>query len=225
MNTVVLSTNVTHKPLLRVASGRYVRKRFKNVEAFEAWAFQQEGAYEFANKRVIRKEMIKDVELMIIWWLNKYFKLTKSFQEDALLISEVGMRLSEDNFRVPDVSYFTAEQHFATAQGEHPVAELVMEFLSKNETAEQVADKINDYFAAGVKLVWYIYPKTETIYVYSSPKDIKVCAGDDVVSAAPVVPDFQFPAQGIFRKEMATEEFNTETQRHRDGEKKGGAME
>ena len=45
--------------------------------------------------------------------------------------------------------------------------------------------------------------KNETIYVYTSPKDIKVCEGDDIVSAAPVVPDFQFPARAIFRKEIA----------------------
>ena len=204
MTTLTLPNAAIPKPLAK-SPGRYVRKRFKNVAAFEAWAFEQEAGYEFANRKVIKKEMIKEIELMIIWWLNKYFKLTKSFQEDALLISEAGMRLSDDNFRVPDLSYFTAEQHFAAAKGNHPVAELVMEFLSKNETAEQVADKINDYFAAGVKVVWYIYPKTETIYIYTSPKDIRVCQGDDIVTAAPAVPDFQFPAQAIFKKELSGE--------------------
>ena len=44
--------------------------------------------------------------------------------------------------------------------------------------------------------------KNETIYVYTSPKDIKVCEGDDIVSAAPVAPDFQFPVRWVFNKEM-----------------------
>ena len=203
MNTATLATPAARKPVSRTVANRPVRRRFKNVEAFETWAFQQELGYEFVNKQVLKKEMIKDVELAIIWWLNKYFKLTKGFREDALLISEAGMRLSTDNFRVPDLSYFTAEQHFATVKGEHPRAELVIEILSKSESAEHIADKIRDYFSAGVKIVWYIYPKTEAIYVYASPKDIKVCEGDDIVSAAPVVPDFQFPARAIFRKEIA----------------------
>ena len=203
MDAATLSTPVARKPVSRTVANRPVRRRFKNVEAFETWAFQQELGYEFVNQQVLKKEMIKDVELMIIWWLNKYFKLTKGFREDALLISEAGMRLSTNNFRVPDLSYFRAEQHFATAKGEHPVAELVIELLSKSESAEDVADKISDYFAAGVKVVWYIYPKTETIYVYTSPKDIKVCQGDDIVTAAPVMPDFQFPAQAIFKQELS----------------------
>ena len=199
MITATLAATAAQKPI----AGKTLRKRFRNVQAFEAWAFQQERGYEFVNKHVVEKEMIKDVELAIIWWLNKYFKLAKSFREDALLVSEAGMRLITDNFRVPDLSYFTAEQHFAAIKGEHPVAELVIEFLSKNDLAQDVADKIKDYFAAGVKVVWYVYPKDEPVYVYTSPKDITVCDGDDIVSAAPVVPDFQFPAQAIFKKEMA----------------------
>ena len=80
---------------------------------------------------------------------------------------------------------------------------MAIEFLSKSESAEDIADKINDYFASGVKIVWYIYPKTEMIYIYTSPKNIKVCQGDDICSAAPVIPDFEFPTGDIFKKELS----------------------
>jgi Uma2 family endonuclease len=186
-----------------VTSKPRVRRNFKTVQAFEKWAYEQEFGYEFANKQVIQKEMIKDVELMIIWWLNHFFKSTEAFKNGANLVSEVGMRLETENFRIPDLAFFTAEQHFSAAKGQHPIPQLAIEFLSKGETAEDIADKINDYFSSGVKLVWYIYPKTEMIYVYSSPKDIKVLQGEDVCSAAPVIPDFQFPTKEIFKKELS----------------------
>ena len=180
-----------------------VRRRFKNVESFEKWAYQQEFGYEFANKKVIRKEMIKNLELLIILLLNKYFKLTESYKKEGSLISEVGMKLQNENFRIPDLAYFTAEQCVAAAKGEYPIPQLAIEFLSKSESAEDIADKIDDYFSSGVKMVWYIYPKTEMIYVYTSPKDIKVCQGDDICSASPVIPDFQFPTKEIFKKELS----------------------
>ncbi len=180
-----------------------VRRHFKNVEAFQKWAYEQEFGYEFANKKVIRKEMIKNLELLIILLLNKYFKLTGSYKKEGSLISEVGMKLQNENFRIPDLAYFTAEQCVAAAKGEYPIPQLAIEFLSKSESAEDIADKINDYFESGVKMVWYIYSKTEMIYVYTSPKDIKVCQGDDICSASPVIPDFQFPTKEIFKKELS----------------------
>ena len=176
-------------------------KPFRNIEAFQTWAYNQEIGYEFVDYRAVKKEMIKDVELMIIWWLNKFFKLTQSFKEEASLVSEVGINLGNDRFRIPDLAYFTVEQHFSAIKGQHPIPSLAIEFLSKKEGAEHIADKINDYFSSGVKMVWYIYPKTEMIYVYTSPKDIRVLQGDDVCSASPVIPDFQFQTKDIFRKE------------------------
>jgi Uma2 family endonuclease len=177
------------------------KRTFKNVEAFEKWAYEQEFGYEFADKKVIKKEMIKDVELMIIWWLTEFFYKTKAHLEGGRLISEVGMRLETENFRIPDLAYFTKEQNFSAIKGEHPIPQLAIEFLSKSESAEDIDEKINDYFSSGVKLVWFIYPKTEKIYVYTSPKNVQILQGDDICSAAPVIPDFEFKTKDIFRKE------------------------
>ena len=181
-----------------VTSKPRVRRNFKTVEAFEKWAYEQEFGYEFANKKVIQKE-IKNWNLGIIWKLEILGRL-KDCLKKGNLIRNVGIR-TQNNFRIPDLAFFTAEQHFSAIKGQHPIPQLAMEFLSKGETAEDIADKINDYFSSGVKLVWYIYPKTEMIYAYSSPKDIKIYQGEDICSASPVIPDFQFQTKDIFRKE------------------------
>ncbi len=178
-------------------------KPFKTIEAFQTWAYNQEVGYEFVDNRAVKKEMIKDVELMIIWWLTEFFYKTKSHLEGGRLVSEVGIKLENNRFRIPDLAYFTAAQHFSAIKGQHPIPQLAIEFLSKKEGAEHIADKINDYFSSGVKMVWYIYPKTEMIYVYTSPKEIKVLQGDDVCSASPVIPDFQFLTKEIFKQELS----------------------
>lgn len=180
---------------------RSVRKQFKSVEAFVAWASGQKFNYELVNHRAVRKPMIKKNELMIIWWLNRFFKQTKAYKEDAALVAEVGMQVITENFRIPDLAYFTYEQCSAAAKGAKVIPDLAIEILSKSETVEEVAEKLTDYFASGVKVVWYIYPKAEQIYVYTSPKNITVCEGEDICSAAPALSDFEFPAAMIFKKE------------------------
>jgi Uma2 family endonuclease len=180
-----------------------IRRKFANVEAFEKWAFRQELGYEFTKGDVFKKSMIKEAELFIILMLNTLFKSTDAFKQNSWLLSEVGMRLSTGSFRIPDLSFFTAQQHLSASRGERIVSEFVIEILSNSESGQHIADKINDYFASGVKVVWYIYPETETIYVYTSPKKINVCNGDDIVSASPAVSDYTFPAKEIFKKELA----------------------
>ena len=145
--------------------------------------------------------MIKEDELRIIWWLTEFFYKTKAHSQGARLIAEVGMQVVTENFRIPDVAFFTAEQCFDNVKGKRVIPSLAIEILSKSETGEEIAEKLTDYFASGVKVVWYIYPKQQQIYVYSSLKNIKVCQGEDIVSAAPALDDFEFPAQVIFRKE------------------------
>ncbi len=180
-----------------------IRRKFANVDAFEKWAFQQEFGYEFVNGKAIKKNMIKYLEYFILRKLMRLFTKTKAYSQNSELLTETMIKLPNDKIRVPDMAYFTDAQIIEASEGGSPIPEFVIEFLSKNDTLEEVEEKINDYFASGVKVVWYINLKRETIYVYTSPKKINVCSGDDIVSASPVVDDYTFPGKEIFKKELA----------------------
>lgn len=176
-----------------------VRRSFKTVEIFEKWANEQEFSYEFVNKKIIQKE-IKNWNLWMIWNLEDVDKTAKSLRHGNF-IRNFGLK-TQKNFRVPDLAYFTKEQHFSAIKGEHPIPELAIEFLSKSESAEDIEVKIEDYFSSGVKLVWYIYPKTEKIYAYTSPKNVQILQGDDICSAASVIQGFEFETKDIFKKDI-----------------------
>jgi Uma2 family endonuclease len=57
---------------------------------------------------------------------------------------------------------------------------------------------VQDYFDAGAQLVWYIIPESKKITVYTSPDDSHAYKGSDLLTAAPVVPDFQFVVADLF---------------------------
>ena len=57
--------------------------------------------------------------------------------------------------RMPSATY-RDEGHCTT------VPDLVVEVISPNDNAEEVAEKIQDWLGAGVKLVWEVYPGRQT---------------------------------------------------------------
>ena len=46
--------------------------------------------------------------------------------------------------------------------------DLAVEVVSPTDRAEELAEKIAEYFQAGVRLVWVVYPVFRLIHVYES---------------------------------------------------------
>ncbi|HVJ82049.1 MAG TPA: Uma2 family endonuclease [Planctomycetia bacterium] len=113
------------------------------------------------------------------------------------------LRLAPGLVRIPDVSFVSWSQFPGGRIGEeaapdvHP--ELAVEVVSPGNAAEEMDDKLADYFAAGTKLVWYVYPKTWTVGVYHSPHDCKTLTESDNISGDPVLPGFSAPVKDLFK--------------------------
>ncbi|GAB4036434.1 Uma2 family endonuclease [Spirosoma jeollabukense] len=182
------------------ASSPSLPTHLQTVEEFEQWEQQyaHEGSYEFVHGRIIEKQPMKQNELDLIDFLIRCFIETPQFKQKHTLYSEIDSYIDNFRKRVPDLTYFTAEQRQAIRQGERVNTLFAIEILSDSESYQDVLDKIQDYFDGGTQLVWYIVPKQQKIYVYTSPDESKAYKGTDTISAAPVVPDFQFVVSDLF---------------------------
>jgi hypothetical protein len=58
--------------------------------------------------------------------------------------------------------------------------------------------KRREYFRAGCRLVWVVYPKTKTIEVYTSPTDFTTLDINDTLDGGEVLPGFKVPVRIIF---------------------------
>ena len=86
----------------------------------------------------------------------------------------------------------------AIRRGERVNTLFAIEVLSDSEKHQEVLNKIEDYFDGGAALVWYIVPHKQKIYAYTSPDESKGYKGTDLISAAPVIPDFAFRIDQLF---------------------------
>lgn len=112
---------------------------------------------------------------------------------------------SDDKTRVrrPDTSFIkldrmTSEQY--REQGHCPIVpDLVVEVVSPNDNAEEVEIKIEEWLAAGVKLVWEVYPNSRAIRAYRPDNTITLFRAVDSLTAPDVLPGFACPVADLFR--------------------------
>lgn len=170
------------------------------VDEFEAWQRQhvKEGSFEFVRGRIIPKPAMKQDEVFIASYLIRLFIQTQAFKRGDDLLPETDSYVDGNRKRVPDLTYLTAEQKQAIRRGERVRTLFAIEILSDSESYEDVTDKVQDYFDAGAQLVWYVAPRQKRVYVYTTATESVAHKGEATISAAPLLPDFQFKVAELF---------------------------
>jgi Uma2 family endonuclease len=107
------------------------------------------------------------------------------------------------NERMPDVSFLSAAR--IPEEGETdkkwPIApDLAVEVISPSEPWEKVDDKILDYFEAGVRQVWLFSLKRRRVYVYDSPKLVKILTEEDDLINEELLPGFRCRISELFQQ-------------------------
>ena len=113
-------------------------------------------------------------------------------------MAEPDVVLTPAQMRQPNIAYFTDGQIQESRLGEDIIPAFVVEVISPTDDAEAAETKISEYFKAGVRVVWQIYPGNQLMYIYTSRKDVTICLEDDICSAAPVLPDFAVSINTLF---------------------------
>ncbi len=104
------------------------------------------------------------------------------------------IRLNPKLVRIPDVAFFSKER---LPGGRLPkeaipllVPDLAVEVLSPSNTAAEMDQKLRDYFAAGVRLVWYLDPRKRTVLVYDSIDRMRTLDETGTLDGGVVLPGF-----------------------------------
>lgn len=88
------------------------------------------------------------------------------------------------------------------------VPNLAVEVVSPNDVADEIQEKIGEYFRVGVELVWVVYPMQSQVHVYASPTQITGLAKSDTLDGGTVVPGFRLPLAELFTEPEETADAN-----------------
>lgn len=96
--------------------------------------------------------------------------------------------------RLPDVSFVSRQRLPGGKVPREPIPDLApdlaVEVISQGNTPQEMERKLREYFEAGVKLVWYVYPQTRTVRVYTAPERVLELGVDQTLHGGDVLPGF-----------------------------------
>lgn len=82
------------------------------------------------------------------------------------------------------------------------VPDLAVEVVSPTDRAEAALEKIREYFEAGMRVAWVIYPKLRVVHVFESFTRIRVLTGADDLDGGTLLPGFRLPLATLFEDEI-----------------------
>ena len=111
------------------------------------------------------------------------------------------LRRNPDTVRGPDVAFVRAGRAPDTA-GAHRFFEgtpdLAVDVLSPDDRAWQVAEKVEEYLAAGTRLVWVVDPRNRHVVVHTPDRIAHLLRVGESLDGADVVPGFRLALDELF---------------------------
>ncbi len=139
-------------------------------------------------------------------------KIVMAFMR-ALLIylaqHPIGEILTSDNLfvlgpttkRAPDLAFLTNERMLRIQSGKdiEGAPDLAIEVLSPSDKAAAMRRKVKQYFAAGSRAVWLVFPSTREVEVWESANGpARVLGRQDTIEARELLPGFSASLKSFF---------------------------
>jgi len=167
---------------------------------------EPDGLYEVIDGQFVEKTMgVYECSLaaVIFGALNRYVDDNRLGRALSEMIFD--LRPTVDRERRPDVAFLSFERwgrrrRVPQTRSWAVVPELAVEIVSPSNTADDVAEKLEEYFKVGVRRVWVVYPRQLKVYAYSSPTEVRVLALGDELDGGDVLPGFRLALQSLFEQ-------------------------
>ncbi len=129
----------------------------------------------------------------------------RSHRLGKVLVGEVGIytRRNPDSVRAADVLFISNDRY---ARRSHALAfldvppELVVEILSPRDTVMSLTEKLREYFAIGVGLVWVVDPRARRVYAYRALTDVREFVEADRLPGDDILAGFDVPVTSLFEE-------------------------
>jgi Uma2 family endonuclease len=167
----------------------------------------EDRLYELVDGVLVEK-IVGHEESWLAGWL---LTLVNNFvvpRQMGLVAGEGGMmQIDIDLVRIPDVSFISWDR---LPGGEFPdgpvpriVPDLAVEVISRGNTPKEMELKLKEYFEKGVRLVWFVRPKSRVVDVYTRAEEFTRLGASAMLEGGDVLPGFSILVGDLFKKPSA----------------------
>lgn len=116
------------------------------------------------------------------------------------------LQLFPDQVRIPDVCFVSWERlkgsGFPQQAAPSLAPDLAVEVLSPGNTDQEMQRKLEEYFQAGVRLVWYVDPRDKSVVAYTAADKAERLTTADILSGGDVLPGLTIDLAKLFEIPM-----------------------
>jgi Uma2 family endonuclease len=163
---------------------------------------------ELVDGVLVEKVMGFDESRFAVYLITCLGAFLNQHDRGTILGADGMVRLFPGLVRIPDVAFISWKRFPKSKRerGEIPTVapDLVVEVLSKGNTRREMARKLDEYFRAGVILVWYVDPKRRTVRVYTRADESVERSEDEQLDGGAVLPGFTLSIRRWFAEAERT---------------------
>ena len=157
---------------------------------------------ELIDRTLVEKPMGSE-QTTLTMWIGYHLQVYLQEHPIAFVSGETyPLLVAPGVVRSPDVSVVLWESRPEGTIPVGPVARevpaLAIEVISPSNTPGEMLRKLAHYFAAGVKVVWFVDPQKYSGAIYTSPEDKVTLDETGVLTAESVLPGFALPLSVVF---------------------------
>jgi Uma2 family endonuclease len=101
------------------------------------------------------------------------------------------------------------------------VPDLAVEVISPSNTPKEMDEKLHEYFEKGVRLVWFVRPKSRVVDVYTAPDRFTRLRASARLDGGDVLPGFSVQVGKLFQKPKTPSNNKGKEKDKRNGPRRG----
>lgn len=115
----------------------------------------------------------------------------------GVVLAEQAFHLFGNTVRIPDIAFVGSTRPFDLHRTPEGAPDLAVEVVSPTNTAREMDQRVSDYFAAGCRRVWVVYPEEREVYIHGLA-GITRRRGDELLEDAELLPGFSMKLSELF---------------------------
>lgn len=115
----------------------------------------------------------------------------------GVAVAEQPFHLFSNTVRYPDVAFVVSGRILPPKEFPKGAPDLAIEVISPSNTLREMDQKVSNFFAAGCKRVWLVYPEHQEVYIYGV-SGITRCMAEELLEDPELLPGFSVKVSVLF---------------------------